>query len=222
MGHAAYADVTLQIDEGKSGAWSLIKTTYTSSSSDGKIKRTTDFDGALHLLKQDSSLSGNIKAVVNQTTIDQIRTQKNFEDFASFGYANDKYLDDNWTTMSVLLKADGTQTTLKNVGIELEVTSDTLVENLDAVGIYNKHGTLTFEGEETNVVVIQNGTQENSSNPESDDVLDAIGYIAMDPTPEAGAGTVVTNFNADKTTFNVLTTSPCDGEIRRESRRRTG
>ena len=86
--------------------------------------------------------------------------------------------------------------------------SDTFVENLDAVGIYNKHGTLTFEGNETNVVVIQNGTQKNSSNPESDDVLDAIGYIAMDPTPDAKVGTVVTNFNADKTTFNVLTTSP--------------
>lgn len=110
--------------------------------------------------------------------------------------------------MSVLMKADGTQTTLKNVSIELEVTSDTFVENLDAVGIYNKHGTLTFEGNETNVVVIQNGTQKNSSNPESDDVLDAIGYIAMDPTPDAKVGTVVTNFNADKTTFNVLTTSP--------------
>ena len=107
--------------------------------------------------------------------------------------------------MSVLMKADGTQTTLKNVSIELEVTSDTFVENLDAVGIYNKHGTLTFEGNETNVVVIQNGTQKNSSNPESDDVLDAIGYIAMDPTPDAKVGTVVTNFNADKTTFNVLT-----------------
>ena len=100
--------------------------------------------------------------------------------------------------MSVLMKADGTQTTLKNVSIELEVTSDTFVENLDAVGIYNKHGTLTFEGNETNVVVIQNGTQKNSSNPESDDVLDAIGYIAMDPTPDAKVGTVVTNFNADK------------------------
>ena len=208
MGHAAYADVKPDVKPGEAGEWSLIKTTYTSSSPDDRIKRTTDFDGALHLLKQDSSLPGNIKAVINQATIDLIRTQKNFEDFASFGYANEKYLDDNWTTMSVLMKADGTQTTLKNVSIELEVTSDTFVENLDAVGIYNKHGTLTFEGNETNVVVIQNGTQKNSSNPESDDVLDAIGYIAMDPTPDAKVGTVVTNFNADKTTFNVLTTSP--------------
>ena len=208
MGHAAYADVKPDVKPGEAGEWSLIKTTYTSSFPDDRIKRTTDFDGALHLLKQDSSLPGNIKAVINQATIDLIRTQKNFEDFASFGYANEKYLDDNWTTMSVLMKADGTQTTLKNVSIELEVTSDTFVENLDAVGIYNKHGTLTFEGNETNVVVIQNGTQKNSSNPESDDVLDAIGYIAMDPTPDAKVGTVVTNFNADKTTFNVLTTSP--------------
>ena len=208
MGHAAYADVKPDVKPGEAGEWSLIKTTYTSSSPDDRIKRTTDFDGALHLLKQDSSLPGNIKAVINQATIDLIRTQKNFEDFASFGYANEKYLDDNWTTMSVLMKADGTQTTLKNVSIELEVTSDTFVENLDAVGIYNKHGTLTFEGNETNVVVIQNGTQKNSSNPESDDVLDAIGYSAMDPTPDAKVGTVVTNFNADKTTFNVLTTSP--------------
>ena len=208
MGHAAYADVKPDVKPGEAGEWSLIKTTYTSSSPDDRIKRTTDFDGALHLLKQDSSLPGNIKAVINQATIDLIRTQKNFEDFASFGYANEKYLDDNWTTMSVLMKADGTQTTLKNVSIELEVTSDTFVENLDAVGIYNKHGTLTFEGNETNVVVIQNGTQKNSSNPESDYVLDAIGYIAMDPTPDAKVGTVVTNFNADKTTFNVLTTSP--------------
>ena len=208
MGHAAYADVKPDVKPGEAGEWSLIKTTYTSSSPDDRIKRTTDFDGALHLLKQDSSLPGNIKAVINQATIDLIRTQKNFEDFASFGYANEKYLDDNWTTMSVLMKADGTQTTLKNVSIELEVTSDTFVENLDAVGIYNKHGTLTFEGNETNVVVIQNGTQKNSSNPESDDVLDAIGYIAMDPTLDAKVGTVVTNFNADKTTFNVLTTSP--------------
>ena len=208
MGHAAYADVKPDVKPGEAGEWSLIKTTYTSSSPDDRIKRTTDFDGALHLLKQDSSLPGNIKAVINQATIDLIRTQKNFENCASFGYANEKYLDDNWTTMSVLMKADGTQTTLKNVSIELEVTSDTFVENLDAVGIYNKHGTLTFEGNETNVVVIQNGTQKNSSNPESDDVLDAIGYIAMDPTPDAKVGTVVTNFNADKTTFNVLTTSP--------------
>lgn len=207
MGHAAYADVKPDVKPGEAGEWSLIKTTYTSSSPDDRIKRTTDFDGALHLLKQDSSLPGNIKAVINQATIDLIRTQKNFEDFASFGHANEKYLDDNWTIMSVLMKADGTQTTLKNVSIELEVTSDTFVENLDAVGIYNKHGTLTFEGNETNVVVIQNGTQKNSSNPESVDVLDAIGYIA-DLMPDAKVGTVVTNFNADKTTFNVLTTSP--------------
>lgn len=122
MGHAAYADVKPDVKPGEAGEWSLIKTTYTSSSPDDRIKRTTDFDGALHLLKQDSSLPGNIKAVINQATIDLIRTQKNFEDFASFGYANEKYLDDNWTTMSVLMKADGTQTTLKNVSIELEVT----------------------------------------------------------------------------------------------------
>lgn len=88
MGHAAYADVKLDVKPGEAGEWSLIKTTYTSSSPDDRIKRTTDFDGALHLLKQDSSLPGNIKAVINQATIDLIRTQKNFEDFASFGYAS--------------------------------------------------------------------------------------------------------------------------------------
>ncbi len=206
MGNAACAEPNSDIKQGQSGEWELIKTTYNNGERpDGLIDRTTDFDGAFHLLTGDGNLSDNIKAVVNQATIDQIRAQKDFENFASFGSLGNTYADDNWTAMTALLKLDGTQTTVKNVNIQFEVTSDAVVENLDAVGITNKYGTLTFEGDATNVVVIHNGTLKPSGNPESDDVLDAIGYLAMDSVPDAER--VVTNFNASKTTFNVSNVS---------------
>ena len=63
----------------KAGNWSLTKWTSTSGS-------VVDFDASLHDLSGDNkTLSGQIKGVMDQAMIDQIRGKQPFEEFASVG-----------------------------------------------------------------------------------------------------------------------------------------
>ena len=135
----------------KAGNWSLTKWTSTSGS-------VVDFDASLHDLSGDNkTLSGQIKGVMDQAMIDQIRGKQPFEEFASVGKK------DVWTDVSGIFKSNGNAATITNASINLEMVAGATADNLDVVGINNMGGTLNFEGV-TNVVVKQNGTAKGENN----------------------------------------------------------
>ena len=175
----------------KAGNWSLTKWTSTSGS-------VVDFDASLHDLSGDNkTLSGQIKGVMDQAMIDQIRGKQPFEEFASVGKK------DVWTDVSGIFKSNGNATTITNASINLEMVAGATADNLDVVGINNMGGTLNFEGV-TNVVVKQNGTAKGENNDYDNngpDPLGAVGYISIDSIVYEAAA-VVTNFNGD-TSFDI-------------------
>ncbi len=175
----------------KAGNWSLTKWTSTSGS-------VVDFDASLHDLSGDNkTLSGQIKGVMDQAMIDQIRGKQPFEEFASVGKK------DVWTDVSGIFKSNGNAATITNASINLEMVAGATADNLDVVGINNMGGTLNFEGV-TNVVVKQNGTAKGENNDYDNngpDPLGAVGYISIDSIVYEAAA-VVTNFNGD-TSFDI-------------------
>lgn len=175
----------------KAGNWSLTKWTSTSGS-------VVDFDASLHDLSGDNkTLSGQIKGVMDQAMIDQIRGKQPFEEFASVGKK------DVWTDVSGIFKSNGNAATITNASINLEMVAGATADNLDVVGINNMGGTLNFEGV-TNVVVKQNGTAKGENNDYDNngpDPLGAVGYISIDSIVYEAAA-VVTNFNGD-TLFDI-------------------
>ena len=175
----------------KAGNWSLTKWTSTSGS-------VVDFDASLHDLSGDNkTLSGQIKGVMDQVMIDQIRGKQPFEEFASVGKK------DVWTDVSGIFKSNGNAATITNASINLEMVAGATADNLDIVGINNMGGTLNFEGV-TNVVVKQNGTAKGENNDYDNngpDPLGAVGYISIDSIVYEAAA-VVTNFNGD-TSFDI-------------------
>lgn len=175
----------------KAGNWSLTKWTSTSGS-------VVDFDASLHDLSGDNkTLSGQIKGVMDQAMIDQIRGKQPFEEFASVGKK------DVWTDVSGIFKSNGNAATITNASINLEMVAGVTADNLDVVGINNMGGTLNFEGV-TNVVVKQNGTAKGENNDYDNngpDPLGAVGYISIDSIVYESAA-VVTNFNGD-TSFDI-------------------
>ena len=175
----------------KAGNWSLTKWTSTSGS-------VVDFDASLHDLSGDNkTLSGQIKGVMDQAMIDQIRGKQPFEEFASVGKK------DVWTDVSGIFKSNGNAATITNASINLEMVAGVTADNLDVVGINNMGGTLNFEGV-TNVVVKQNGTAKGENNDDDNngpDPLGAVGYISIDSIVYESAA-VVTNFNGD-TSFDI-------------------
>ena len=175
----------------KAGNWSLTKWTSTSGS-------VVDFDASLHDLSGDNkTLSGQIKGVMDQAMIDQIRGKQPFEEFASVGKK------DVWTDVSGIFKSNGNAATITNASINLEMVAGATADNLDVVGIDNMGGTLNFEGV-TNVVVKQNGTAKGENNDYDNngpDPLGAVGYISIDSIVYESAA-VVTNFNGD-TSFDI-------------------
>lgn len=175
----------------KAGNWSLTKWTSTSGS-------VVDFDASLHDLSGDNkTLSGQIKGVMDQAMIDQIRGKQPFEEFASVGKK------DVWTDVSGIFKSNGSAATITNASINLEMVAGVTADNLDVVGINNMGGTLNFEGV-TNVVVKQNGTAKGENNDYDNngpDPLGAVGYISIDSIVYESAA-VVTNFNGD-TSFDI-------------------
>ena len=175
----------------KAGNWSLTKWTSTSGS-------VVDFDASLHDLSGDNkTLSGQIKGVMDQAMIDQIRGKQPFEEFASVGKK------DVWTDVSGIFKSNGNAATITNASINLEMVAGATADNLDIVGINNMGGTLNFEGV-TNVVVKQNGTAKGENNDYDNngpDPLGAVGYISIDSIVYEAAA-VVTNFNGD-TSFDI-------------------
>lgn len=175
----------------KAGNWSLTKWTSTSGS-------VVDFDASLHDLSGDNkTLSGQIKGVMDQAMIDQIRGKQPFEEFASVGKKN------VWTDVSGIVKSNGNAATITNASINLEMVAGATADNLDVVGINNMGGTLNFEGV-TNVVVKQNGTAKGENNDYDNngpDPLGAVGYISIDSIVYEAAA-VVTNFNGD-TSFDI-------------------
>ena len=175
----------------KAGNWSLTKWTSTSGS-------VVDFDASLHDLSGDNkTLSGQIKGVMDQAMIDQIRGKQPFEEFASVGKK------DVWTDVSGIFKSNGNAATITNASINLEMVAGATADNLDVVGINNMGGTLNFEGV-TNVVVKQNGTAKGENNDYDNngpDPLGAVGYISIDSIVYESAA-VVTNFNGD-TSFDI-------------------
>ena len=175
----------------KAGNWSLTKWTSTSGS-------VVDFDASLHDLSGDNkTLSGQIKGVMDQVMIDQIRGKQPFEEFASIGKK------DVWTDVSGIFKSNGNAATITNASINLEMVAGATADNLDIVGINNMGGTLNFEGV-TNVVVKQNGTAKGENNDYDNngpDPLGAVGYISIDSIVYEAAA-VVTNFNGD-TSFDI-------------------
>lgn len=175
----------------KAGNWSLTKWTSTSGS-------VVDFDASLHDLSGDNkTLSGQIKGVMDQAMIDQIRGKQPFEEFASVGKK------DVWTDVSGIFKSNGNAATITNASINLEMVAGATADNLDVVGINNMGGPLNFEGV-TNVVVKQNGTAKGENNDYDNngpDPLGAVGYISIDSIVYEAAA-VVTNFNGD-TSFDI-------------------
>lgn len=175
----------------KAGNWSLTKWTSTSGS-------VVDFDASLHDLSGDNkTLSGQIKGVMDQAMIDQIRGKQPFEEFASVGKK------DVWTDVSGIFKSNGNAATITNASINLEMVAGATADNLDVVGINNMGGTLNFEGV-ANVVVKQNGTAKGENNDYDNngpDPLGAVGYISIDSIVYEAAA-VVTNFNGD-TSFDI-------------------
>ena len=175
----------------KAGNWSLTKWTSTSGS-------VVDFDASLHDLSGDNkTLSGQIKGVMDQAMIDQIRGKQPFEEFASVGKK------DVWTDVSGIFKSNGNAATITNASLNLEMVAGATADNLDVVGINNMGGTLNFEGV-TNVVVKQNGTAKGENNDYDNngpDPLGAVGYISIDSIVYEAAA-VVTNFNGD-TSFDI-------------------
>lgn len=175
----------------KAGNWSLTKWTSTSGS-------VVDFDASLHDLSGDNkTLSGQIKGVMDQAMIDQIRGKQPFEEFASVGKK------DVWTDVSGIFKSNGNAATITNASINLEMVAGATADNLDVVGINNMGGPLNFEGV-TNVVVKQNGTAKGENNDYDNngpDPLGAVGYISIDSIVYESAA-VVTNFNGD-TSFDI-------------------
>ena len=175
----------------KAGNWSLTKWTSTSGS-------VVDFEASLHDLSGDNkTLSGQIKGVMDQAMIDQIRGKQPFEEFASVGKK------DVWTDVSGIFKSNGNAATITNASINLEMVAGVTADNLDVVGINNMGGTLNFEGV-TNVVVKQNGTAKGENNDYDNngpDPLGAVGYISIDSIVYESAA-VVTNFNGD-TSFDI-------------------
>lgn len=175
----------------KAGNWSLTKWTSTSGS-------VVDFDASLHDLSGDNkTLSGQIKGVMDQAMIDQIRGKQPFEEFASVGKK------DVWTDVSGIFKSNGNAATITNASINLEMVAGATADNLDIVGINNMGGPLNFEGV-TNVVVKQNGTAKGENNDYDNngpDPLGAVGYISIDSIVYEAAA-VVTNFNGD-TSFDI-------------------
>ena len=175
----------------KAGNWSLTKWTSTSGS-------VVDFDASLHDLSGDNkTLSGQIKGVMDQAMIDQIRGKQPFEEFASVGKK------DVWTDVSGIFKSNGNAAIITNASINLEMVAGATADNLDVVGINNMGGTLNFEGV-TNVVVKQNGTAKGENNDYDNngpDPLGAVGYISIDSIVYEAAA-VVTNFNGD-TSFDI-------------------
>ena len=175
----------------KAGNWSLTKWTSTSGS-------VVDFDASLHDLSGDNkTLSGQIKGVMDQAMIDQIRGKQPFEEFASVGKK------DVWTDVSGIFKSNGNAATITNASINLEMVAGATADNLDVVGINNMGGALNFEGV-TNVVVKQNGTAKGENNDYDNngpDPLGAVGYISIDSIVYEAAA-VVTNFNGD-TSFDI-------------------
>ena len=137
----------------------------------------------------------DLKMVVNQATVDGIRNVQHFADFA-------KSLKHNETTVQAMLVRGDNPATWKEANISVTVDKDVLGSSFYAAGINNISGVLTLTGKQTMVNVRQNA---NPGNTDDEYNYLAVGYMSVDF--DIGGKTVETNFNADKTFFDIENTA---------------
>lgn len=136
--------------------------------------------------------------------VDAIRKVEHFENFAKSLKVSGK---DNWSNVQALLTRGGEDATWKNANISVTVEKDVEGNRVDALGINNVGGVLNLTGEQTTVKVRQNAKPMDTNEGN----IGAVGYLSIDSYIYPENHSVVTNFNADKTVFDIENT--VEGEM---------